>query len=202
MHRQPTPGAPSAGTPKSHHHHHQGFTPGAKVARFAKRSNVAWPYAPRLVPGQQFQSFPIRFFLSERHAFSWSHAKYLSDYEHPLTDKILHHYAQEKRTKPLWCYVQGSATHDGSKVVVRNTSERVVRAALFQALNGMGYDSLGKSLDGTKLDLCGTIRILVMEPKATLKIEFERLREYLGKLVTNAMPRLQGVAAPKRSRGP
>ncbi|KAK4125004.1 hypothetical protein N657DRAFT_348234 [Parathielavia appendiculata] len=200
MRGQPTSSAPSAGTPKWQLQDE--FTLSEKVIKFAKDSDIAFPNAPRLVPGQKFDKFPIRFFLCPRHAFSWHHTKFLSEFEHPLTDKILHHYTQEKRTRPLWCYVQGTSTHDGSKVVVRNTSERVVKAALFQALNSIGYDSFGKSLDGTKSDLRGTIRIAVSQPKAILKVDFERLRDYLAKLVADAIPRLQGGFAPKRSRGP
>jgi hypothetical protein len=173
--------------------------PSEKVLKFAADSDIALPNALRMVPGQKFDSFPIRFHICTRHVFSPYHHKFLSEFEHPLTDKILHFYTQEKRTRPLWCYVHGTSANDGSKVVVRNTSERVVKAALYQAMNSIGYDSFGKSLDGTKPELRGTIRVVVSQPKAILKVEFERLRGYLAKLVTEAVPRLQRNA-PKRYR--
>lgn len=187
------PGQPSATTllpTVITHGNLQEFTPSDKASKFAAETRIAFPTALRLVPGQKFNDFPLRISACNRHVFSYYHIKYLVQYEHPLTDKTLHYYAQQRREKSLWCYVHGSSASDGSNAVVRNTSERVVRAALFRALNAAGYDSSGRSLDGTKRDLRGTIRVAVSQPKAVLKIEFERLLGYLTKLVSDLSPRL------------
>ena len=144
------------------------------------------------MPGQKFQDFPLRVSLAPRNVFSLYHLKYLGQFEHPLISKLLYTYEQDKKTKPLWCFVQGLSAADGSNAVVRQTSERVVRAALFRALNAAGYDSSGKSLDGTKKELRGSIRVAVAQPKAVMKIEFDKLLGYLTGLVAKAIPRLDG----------
>ena len=170
------------------------FHPSSKVLKFAEQFNMAYPDSLRLVPGQKFDDFPIRLSVCNRHVFSYYHLGFINALEHPLTDKTLHFYAQEQ-SKPLWCYVQ-AAMADGSKAVVRHTSERVVRAALFRALNATGYDSCGRKLDGSAGQICGTIRIGVSQPRAILKVEFDRLVEYLSKLVASAVPRLAGARKP------
>ncbi|KAK4043770.1 hypothetical protein C8A01DRAFT_12721 [Parachaetomium inaequale] len=182
----------------------QDFNPSKKVLKFASDHRIAFPTAINLVPGQRVKDFHIRMHLCPHHTFSFYHLKYLAEFEHPLITKILHFYTQEKQTKPLWCYVQGSSTADGSKVVVRCASERMVRAALFRALNAAGYDSIGKSLDGSKPDLRGTIRIAIPWPKAALKVEFDPLVEYLTGLVADAVPRLDGSSPLpwRQARGP
>jgi hypothetical protein len=179
----------------------QEFYPNEKALEFATARKVMFPGALRLVPGQKFQQFPIRISICNKHVFSFYHMKYLDQFEHPLTDKILHFYDQQKKTRSLWSYVHGSSTTDGSPAVVRQTSERVVRAALFRALNAAGYDASGKSADGKMTDLKGTIRVGVSQPKDIMKVDFETLVEYLTKLVAAAVPRLHGqvkVYAPKK----
>jgi hypothetical protein len=180
------------------------FTPSKKVLKFAADQKIAFPNALNLVPAQRLKDFHIRVLLSPHHVFSFYHLKYLAEFEHPLITKMLHFYAQEKQTKPLWCHIHGSSTADGSKVVVRCASERMVRAALFRALNAAGYDSVGKSLDGSKRDLRGTIRIAIARPKDALKVEFDPLVEYLTGLVADAVPRLDGSSTSpwRQARGP
>ena len=171
------------------------FYPSPKVLKFAAQFNITFPDALRLVPGQKLDDFPIRLSICSRHVFSYYHLGFLNALEHPLTDKTLYFYAEEQQSKPLWCYVQASMA-DGSKAVVRHTSERFVRAALFRALNAAGYDSCGRRLDGTAGQIRGTIRIGVTQPKAILKVKFDRLIEYLSKLVAGAVPRLAGARKP------
>ncbi|EAQ89883.1 predicted protein [Chaetomium globosum CBS 148.51] len=182
----------------------QAFEPSERVAKFAAEHKISFPFALRLMPGQKVKDFPLRVSIAPRNVFSMYHLKYLGPFEHPLISKVLYTYEQEKKTKPLWCYVQGFSTADNSNAVVRQTSERVVRAALFRALNAAGYDSFGKSLDGSKKDLRGSIRVAVAEPKAIMKIEFDKLLGYLTKLVANAIPRLDGSSPgpPQRPRKP
>jgi hypothetical protein len=170
----------------------QAFKPSERVAKFAAEHQISYPFALRLMPGQKFQDFPLRVSIAPRNVFSMYHLKYLGQFEHPLISKVLYTYEQEKKTKPLWCYVQGFSTADGSNAVVRQTSERVVRAALFRALNAAGYDSSGKSLDGSKKELRGSIRVAVAQPKAVMKIKFDKLLGYLTGLVAKAIPRLNG----------
>ncbi|KAG7291635.1 hypothetical protein NEMBOFW57_001654 [Staphylotrichum longicolle] len=141
-------------------------------------------------PGQKTKDFPIRFYICKHHVFSFYHVKFLQAFEHPVIDKILHFYTQEKLSRPLWCYVQSTAA-DGSNAVVRQTSERAVRAALFKALNAAGYDSYGKSLDGRRRTIQGTLRIQIMEPKTILKVDFQQLVNYLTNLVSLGLPRLK-----------
>ncbi|KAK4155126.1 hypothetical protein C8A00DRAFT_13784 [Chaetomidium leptoderma] len=174
----------------------QEFSPSEKVIKFAAEHNITFPSALRLVPGQKFAEFPMRFTCSNRHVFSYFHLKYLAQFEHPLTEKTLHFYTQQKQSRPLWCYVQGSSVSDGCNAVVRNASERAVRAALFRGLNAAGYDSSGRSLHGAGRSLRGTIRIGVSQPKAILKFEFDQLLGYVTRLVANAVPRLGGLPPP------
>ncbi|KAH6855176.1 hypothetical protein B0I37DRAFT_49819 [Chaetomium sp. MPI-CAGE-AT-0009] len=182
----------------------QAFQPSERVAKFAADLKITFPFALRLMPGQNFKDFPLRVSITPRHVFSLYHLKYLGTFEHPLISKVLHTYEQDKKTKPLWCFVQGFSTADGSNAVVRQTSERVVRAALFKALNAAGYDSSGKSLDGSKKELQGSIRVAVSQPKAVMKIEFDKLLGYLTGLVANAIPRLDGssLGPPQRPSRP
>lgn len=170
------------------------FYPNEKALQFAAAHKIMFPGALRLMPGQKFEQFPIRISICDQHVFSYYHIKYLAQFEHPLTDKTLHFYSQQKQTRPLWSYVHGSSTTDGSPAVVRQTSERMVRAALFRALNAAGYDASGKSLDDAMTDLQGTIRVGVTQPKDIMKVDFEQLVEYLTKLVVVMVPRLHGHA--------
>jgi hypothetical protein len=172
------------------------YNPSQKVLKFATELKITFPSAVQMVPGQKLDDFPMRFYLSSHHAFSYYHVKFLTAIEHPLTDKILHFYAQEKLHKPLWCYVQCTPT-DNSNAVLRQSSERAVRAALFKALNAAGYDSNGKSLDGTGRSIQGTLRINITEPKGMMKVEFQRLVDYLTKIVSNNIPRLRGSPKPQ-----
>jgi hypothetical protein len=151
-------------------------------------------------PGQKFSDFPMRLFMCSHHVFSYYHIKYLQAIEHSITDKILHFYAQQKLSRPLWCYVQCMAT-DSSNAVVRQSCERMVRAALFKALNSAGYDSYGKSLDGTGGKIQGTFRIHIAEPKAILKMEFQQLVDYLTTIVSLAVPHFKDPRSHIRERG-
>jgi hypothetical protein len=175
------------------------FYPNEKALQFATAHKIMFPGALRLVPGQKFQQFPIRFSVCNMHVFSFYHMKYLAQFEHPLTDKTLHFYEEQKKTRSLWSYVHGSSTTDGSPAVVRQTSERMVRAALFRALNVAGYDASGKHMDGTMTNLKGTIRVGVSQPKEIMKVDFEKLVEYLTKLVAAAVPRLHGQLKPQNA---
>ncbi|KAL2128870.1 hypothetical protein VTI74DRAFT_8557 [Chaetomium olivicolor] len=158
------------------------FNPSPKVQQFANDMNITFPAALRLLAGQKFNDFPLRFSTCKRHTFSFYHLNYLAVYEHPLTDKMLHFYAQQKQ-RPLWCYVQSSSTTDSSNAVVRRSCERMVKAALFRALRAAGYDASGTQLGYAGKGLYGTIRVFIMEPKTVLRIDFDRLVEYLTKLV-------------------
>lgn len=175
------------------------YTPSQRVVEFANELRITFPSAMRLGPGQKTKDFPIRFYTCKHHVFSFYHVKFLQAYEHPLIDKILHFYTQEKLSRPLWCYVQSTAT-DGSNAVVRQTSERAVRAALFKALNAAGYDSYGKSLDGSRGKIQGTLRIHIMEPKAILKVDFQQLVNYLTNLVSLGLPRLSNSRSDNDER--
>ncbi|KAL2180824.1 uncharacterized protein P884DRAFT_49599 [Thermothelomyces heterothallicus CBS 202.75] len=182
-------------------HAAQGFSLSETAAKFARRANIGHPFALRILPGQKSKEFPIRISICPRHTFSFYHLKYLGPFDHPLIDKMIHFYTQEKRTKPLWCYVHGFSATDGSNSVVRQSSERAVRAALFKALNAAGYDSHGRSLDGSKQNLHGTIRVTVLEPKAIMrKLDFEKLVGYLSGFVPDIVPRLSS-SSPKPSHG-
>ncbi|KAL2149940.1 hypothetical protein VTH82DRAFT_7616 [Thermothelomyces myriococcoides] len=191
------PGQSGEATP----HTAQGFSLSETAAKFARRANIGHPFALRILPGQKSKEFPIRISICPRHTFSIYHLRYLGPFEHPLIDKMIHFYTQEKQTKPLWCYVHGSSTTDGSNTVVRQSSERAVRAALFKALNAAGYDSHGKSLDGSKQNLHGTIRVAVLEPKTIMrKLDFEKLVSYMSGFVSDIVSRLSG-SPPKPSSG-
>lgn len=171
----------------------QNFSFSKTAERFARKANIGHPFALRILPGQKSKEFPIRISVCPRQTFSFYHLKYLGPFDHPLIDKMIYHYMKEKQSKPLWCYVHGFSATDGSNAVVRQTSERTVRAALFKALNGAGYDSHGKSLDGSKQDLQGTIRVTIVEPKAIMKkFDFGRLVDYLAGFVPVMVPRLSG----------
>ncbi|KAK3311357.1 uncharacterized protein B0T15DRAFT_72302 [Chaetomium strumarium] len=171
--------------------------PSQKVMDFANKSKIKFPNALQLVPRQRLNDFPIRFSLSSSHVFSIYHLKYLSAFEHPLTEKTLHYYTKKKETRRLWSYVHASSASDGSNAVVWSASERVARAALCRALNAAGYDASGNSLHGEK-SLRGTIRISIPEPKKIFKVEFGDLVDYLSKLLSDAIPRLSGHKRPSR----
>jgi hypothetical protein len=168
-----------------------GFAPpNQRIMDFASKSNIKFPNALQLVPRQKLNDFPIRFSISPSHVFSVYHMKYLSAFEHPLTEKTLHYYTEQKETRPLWTYVHASSASDGSNAVVRSASERVARAALCRALKAAGYDASGHSLHGLK-NLRGTIRISVPEPKKIFKVEFGHLVDYLFRLLSPALPKLK-----------
>lgn len=158
-----------------------------KVSRFAAESDIAFPNSLRRVRGQEKKEYHLAMSFCDRHAFSHWHMDYLGAYEHPLTEKILHEYKQRKEaSRPLWCYTHcPGAKPFRAKAVVRHTSERVVRAALWRALREAGYDRSGRSLDGTKKEFRGTIRIVISRPVDLLKIQFDRLVEYLTKLISH-----------------
>jgi hypothetical protein len=176
------------------------FRPSPRAQQFAAETGITFPGALRLAPGQNFADFALRLATSPRHVVSYYHLIYLNVSEHPLADKILHGYTERMAAEPLWCYVQSSVA-DGSKAVVRTAAARMVRAALFRALNAAGYDSCGRGLDGTKGEISGTIRIVVSHPRDILKVEFARLVEYLtGLLVDAAIPRLGRDGSPRPSK--
>ncbi|KAL2161245.1 hypothetical protein VTH06DRAFT_8465 [Thermothelomyces fergusii] len=193
------PGHGSGATP----HATQNFSLSETAAKFARRENIGHPFALRILPGQKSKEFPIRISVSPRHTFSYYHLKYLGPFDHPLIDKMIHFYTQEKQTKPLWCYVHGFSATDGSNAVVRMSSERAVKAALFKALSDAGYDPHGKSLDGSKQDLQGTIRVSVLEPKAIMRnLNFDGLVSYLSGFIPDIIPRLSGSPQkPPAGRG-
>ncbi|KAK4233084.1 hypothetical protein C8A03DRAFT_48258 [Achaetomium macrosporum] len=176
-----------------------GFAPpNQKVMNFAIKSDISFPNALQLVPRQRLKDFPMRLSISPSHVFSVYHLKYLSAFEHPLTEKTLHFYTKKKETRPLWSYVHASSASDGSNAVVWSTCERVVRAALCRAMNAAGYDASGNSLDRKRTNLHGTIRIFISQPKKILKVEFGHLVDYLSKLLSDAIPRLSGHKKPSR----
>lgn len=160
-----------------------------RVLEFAAASDIGFQAELRVAPAQNFKDFAIRLSFSPKHIFSAYHTRYISAPEHPLTERVLSYYTQQK-SKTLWCQVQAPMP-DGGNAVVRKTSERFVRGALVRALNAAGYDSTGKSLDGHGTELHGTIRIVVTQPKDILKVEFSKLLHYMTKLVSNTAPRLK-----------
>lgn len=178
----------------------QEFIPNQKVMEFAAKSRISSPNVLRRVAGQGPDDLPLRVMACNRHVFSLYHLKYLGLFEHPLTEKILHHYTEQKKSRPLWCYVQGSSAADGSNAVVRKASERMASKALIHAFNAIGYDITGKRLDGTKPELRGTVRISIQQPKALLKMEFDQLREYFDKVLAKGiLPRLNPPPKPPRN---
>lgn len=175
----------------------QDFVPNSTILGFAAKSKIAFPNALRKITNTNFPEYPLHFSACSRHVFSNYHLKYLAQYEHPLTEKTLHFYT-EKTSKPLWCYVQGSSGLDGSIVVVRTTSERMVRKALIHALNAAGYDLFGRTLDGKEGDLRGTIRVSIPKPKEMLKADFDGLVAHLtNSLIAQIIPRLRAITPLK-----
>ncbi|SPQ19651.1 8a1af383-9481-4b6d-afc4-b9b49bf1b45e [Thermothielavioides terrestris] len=172
-------------------------TPSRKIQKFAAQFNIGYPTELRLLRHQGADKFFVRVSLSNRHTFSTYHLKYFTAFEHPFTEKLLHFYRQQKESRPLWCYVHASSA-DSSRPVVRTTSERMVKAALFRALNAAGYDASGRSLDGSEKALQGTIRIAISEPKKVLQIEFGQLQDYLSQLLSNIVKRLHTFSKPSR----
>jgi hypothetical protein len=173
------------------------FFPNPKIVEFAAKSKIAFPNALRKVSNRRFKEYPLHFSVCGRHVFSGYHVKYLGMFEHPLTEKTLYFYTQEKKKKPLWCYVQGTSSQDGSTVVVRTTSERMVWKALIHAMNALGYDLSGNSLNGENEGLQGTIRISVASPKKILMTEFDGLVGHLtDSLVTQFIPHLKEHIRP------
>ncbi|KAK3900385.1 hypothetical protein C8A05DRAFT_17295 [Staphylotrichum tortipilum] len=160
-----------------------------RVKEFAAASDIGFPGELRVVPAQNFKEFAIRIVFSPKQVFSAYHTRYLTSPEHPLTERILYSYTQQK-SRPLWCQVQAPSP-EGGNAVVRKTSERFVRGALVRALKAAGYDSTGKSLDGHGTELYGTIRVVVTQPKDILKVEFDHLRGYMTKLIAYTAPRLK-----------
>ncbi|KAL2020976.1 hypothetical protein VTK56DRAFT_7750 [Thermocarpiscus australiensis] len=175
----------------------QEFIPNQKVLEFANKHGILFPPSLRLVPGQRFNKFPFRLSICEQHVFSVYHLKYLGLWEHALTEKTLYFYAQHKKQRPLWLYFHASAATDGSNAVVRHTSERACSAALLRALRSAGYDKFGRSLDGTKRELTGTVRIAITHPKEVLKLDFQHLVGYITRLVVyHVVPRLRAHGMP------
>ncbi|KAL1843926.1 hypothetical protein VTJ49DRAFT_6869 [Mycothermus thermophilus] len=165
--------------------------PSRRVQNFLAKHSIALPGVERLLAGQNYQKFPLRVLVAPHHILNFYDLRYLDQREDPLTDKILDFYETKKRENPhLWTYVQGKASAEEHKVVVRHASERRARAALFRALDAAGYDKFGKSKDGSKVSLRGTFRILILKPKEALQVEFDELVEYFGKLLGNATRQL------------
>ncbi|KAJ4298541.1 hypothetical protein N0V88_003571 [Collariella sp. IMI 366227] len=152
--------------------------------------NIGFPGSLLPIRGQKFKDFPLRFWVSKQQTFSLYHQNYLTMHEHPLTDKFLHSYAEKKRKRSLWVYVQGSSGTDSSNTVVRRSCERMFKTALFRALEAAGFEASGRKMGSHTEALHGTIRIYLQEPKAAMKVDFDSLVQYLTKLINNATPQL------------
>ncbi|KAH6630226.1 hypothetical protein B0J18DRAFT_93981 [Chaetomium sp. MPI-SDFR-AT-0129] len=167
-----------------------------KVIKFRKQHKVFLPFGLRTVPGHPLKC-PVRVTFTSAHVFSFYHIKYLGPCEHALTQMLLDEYAEKKRARSLWVYAQAASVTDGSKAVVRVTSERIVRTATLKALNAAGYDSTGSRLDGTGNLLYGTMRVLVLEPKAAVNMKFETLVELLLSVFRKGVPGLRVFQDPE-----
>lgn len=167
-----------------------------KVTKFRRNQKVFLPFSLRTIPGQDKTS-PVRVTFATCHTFSLYHIKYLGPCEHPLTQSLLDTYAEKRKARSLWVYAQASAVTDGSKAVVRQTSERVVRTAVFKALNAAGYDSSGYRMDKSGNLLYGTIRVIVIEPKKAMNMEFEKLVELLLSVFRKGVPGLRVLQNPE-----
>lgn len=176
--------------------------PSKKVLDFAAKLDIGFPTAMRLLPRQHLAGLPFRISMSPRHTFSNYHTKFFGIYEHPFTEKLLHHYKQQKEARGLWCYVQAATGGHNSPAVVRTASERAAKAALFRALNAVGYDASGKSLDESKSPLRGTIRLVISEPKQALQLEFQQVTAQLVSVLSKAAPVHLGAPQPLYPRQP
>jgi hypothetical protein len=181
------------------------YTPSPKVLAFAAQHNIGFPSHLRRIFHRDAAKYPFLVSISDRQTFHFFHLNYLTRFGSALTDKTLYHYEQMARERPLWCYIQGTSSTDNSIVVVRRASERMVRAALFKAMNSLGYDAFGRpcQMEGntkTKREpLRGTLRIMISTPKKALQVDFEEMVEYFQGVVVMAAKKFKEQATRVRA---
>ncbi|KAI0838248.1 hypothetical protein F5Y06DRAFT_287351 [Hypoxylon sp. FL0890] len=162
--------------------------PGEHVTSFSREHRILFPgpHTLRGLKGFKLKENPCKLGItaSQSHCFDVPSLKYLDKNEHPFAKSILQMYL-EKKKEPLWYTVN---SHQVASPFPCKEGARRVKHAFRDALAAYGYDREGRriTMDGSSviMDLYGTLRINVGDPKAACNTKFADLLEQAKKLVS------------------